>query len=50
MKTVFNKIGHQKLPKEKIIAKEQDILRSIGFKIGAPTPLEFITSTIEAIP
>ncbi len=50
MKTVFNKIGHQKLPKEKIIAKEQDILRSLGFKIGAPTSLEFITSTIEAVP
>jgi hypothetical protein len=51
MKTVFNKIGHTKIPQEAILHKEQEILCTIGFKIGgAPTPLEFITSFIEAIP
>lgn len=44
LKTVFNKIGHTKIPQEVILAKEQDILKALGFKIGgAPTPYEFIT-------
>ena len=51
MKTVFLKIGHEKIPVAVIVAREQDILRSLGFKIGgAPTPLEFIGSLIESIP
>lgn len=51
MKTVFNKIGHTKIPEETIVDKELEILRTLSFKIGgAPTPLEFITSTIEGIP
>lgn len=44
MRTVFNKIGHQKIPKEAILAREVEILRVLGFKVGSgPTPLEFLT-------
>lgn len=51
MKTVFNKIGHSKIPVESILRKEQDILRTIGFRIGgAPTPLEIIQNIIESEP
>ena len=42
MKTVFSKIGHTKIPVEVLRAKELEILREIGFKLGAPTPLEFL--------
>ena len=50
MKTVFNKIGHQKIPVDLIRAKELEILRVLGFKIGAsPTPIEFLTKYIEQI-
>lgn len=51
LKTVFNKIGHTKIPQGDILAMEMKILQTLGFKIGgAPTPLEFITSTMETIP
>ena len=51
LKTVFNKIGHTKIPKEAIVATEMRILQALGFKIGgAPNPLEFITATMETIP
>jgi hypothetical protein len=50
MKTVFNKIGHKKISVDAIRAKELDILRAIGFMIGAaPTPLEFLEKYIEEI-
>ena len=42
MKTVFNKIGHQKISVDIIREKELEILRVLGFKLGAPTPLEFL--------
>lgn len=42
MKTVFNKIGHSKISVDAIRAKEIEILRVIGFKVGClPTVLEF---------
>jgi hypothetical protein len=48
---VFNKIGHTKIPQEAILATEMRILQALGFKVGgAPTPLEFITATMETIP
>lgn len=51
LKTVFNKIGHTKIPQEDILATEMKILQALGFKVGgAPTPLEFITSTMETVP
>ena len=51
LKTVFNKIGHTKIPQEAIIATEMKILLCLGFKIGScPSPLEFITSIMETVP
>ncbi len=50
MKTVFNKIGHQKISVDAIRNKEMDILRALGFQLGGyPTPLEFLTSYVEKI-
>jgi len=46
LKTVFNKIGHQKITTESIREKEIEILRALGFKIGAPTQLEFLEKYI----
>ncbi len=49
-KTVFNKIGHSKISQDAILTTEMKILQTLGFKIGAaPTPLEFITSTMETV-
>ena len=42
MKTVYNKIAHKKISIEVLRAKELDILRELGFKLGAPTALEFL--------
>ena len=50
MKTVFNKIGHKKIAVDAIRAKELEILRAIGFMVGAaPTPLEFLEKYIEEV-
>lgn len=49
MKTVFNKIGHTKIPVDSIRAKELEILRVLGFKLGAPTVLEFLDRYISEI-
>ena len=49
MKTVYNKIAHKKVSVEAIRAKEIDILRALGFKLGAPTPLEFLEKYIEEV-
>lgn len=49
MKTVFNKIGHKKIAVETIRERETDILRVLGFKIGAPTTLEFLEKYIDQV-
>jgi len=50
MRTVFNKIGHCKISEKDILAREKDILISLGFKIGGlPTPLEFLDIYVEKI-
>ena len=50
MKTVFNKIGHQKVSVDSIRAKEMEILRKLEFMIGSsPTPLEFLQNYIEKL-
>ena len=50
MKTVFNKIGHKKVSVDAIRAKELEILRAIGFMVGAaPSPLEFLEKYIEEV-
>ena len=50
MKTVFNKIGHSKVPEDSIKNCELEILKALSFKVGAPTPYEFITSIFESVP
>lgn len=50
MKTVFNKIGHKKIAVDSIRAKELEILRAIGFMVGAaPSPMEFLEKYIEEV-
>jgi Cyclin, N-terminal domain len=51
MRTVFNKIGHQKLTPQAIIERESEILLALSFKIGgAPTSYEFVTMMMECVP
>ena len=42
MKTVFEKIAHKKLEISKIKTLELDIMKSIEYKIHAPTVLDFL--------
>lgn len=42
MKTVYEKIAHKKLEIEKIKSLELDIMKSINYKIHAPTVLDFL--------
>ncbi len=49
MKTVFNKIGHKKLPKESILTRELEILRLLDFRLSTPTPLEFLERYIDDV-
>jgi|LauGreDrversion4_2_1035121.scaffolds.fasta_scaffold320629_1 hypothetical protein len=42
MKTILNKIGHGKFSLRSVLERELDILRTIEFRIGSPTMLEFI--------
>jgi len=42
MKTIVAKIGHSKFRREVIEKKELDILKSVQYKVGAPTVLEFL--------
>ena len=42
MKMVFEKIAHKKLPVERIKALEMDILKTIKYRIPAPTSLDFL--------
>lgn len=42
MKMVFEKIAHKKLPIEKIKQMELEILKTIHYKIPAPTVLDFL--------
>jgi hypothetical protein len=50
MNTVFNKIGHKKISIDAIRAREMDILRTLGFKVGAlPTQLEFLERYMDEV-
>jgi len=42
MKMVFEKIAHKKLPVERIKQLEMDILKTIKYRIPAPTSLDFL--------
>ena len=50
LKTVVAKIGHDKIAPQPILAREQDILQTLGFQVGGTSPLEFIGSFIESSP
>jgi hypothetical protein len=48
MKTIFNKIGHKKIPVDAIRAKEEDILRALDFKVGGfASSFEFLDRYID---
>jgi len=48
MKTVFNKIGHKKISVDAIRARELEVLRTLGFKVGAsPTSFEFLEKYVD---
>ena len=50
MKTIFNKVGHQKVPVEAIRAKELEILRALEFKVGSfASSFEFLDRYVEDI-
>lgn len=42
MRTVINKIGHGKFTVKQVTSKELEIMRTLEFRLGAPTILEFI--------
>jgi hypothetical protein len=42
MKTIINKIGHGKFTLSGVLDREVKMLRTIEFRIGSPTILEFI--------
>ena len=47
MKTLLNKIGHNKFDRKAIEEKEIEILQALSFKVGSPTIKEFIDRCIE---
>lgn len=49
MKTVINKIGHNKFNLRQVEEKELEILRVIGYKVGAPTLKEFLDRYLEEL-
>jgi Cyclin, N-terminal domain len=49
MKMVYEKIAHKKLPIEKIKTLEMDVLKSINYKIAAPTSLDFLKAYLKQV-
>lgn len=49
MRTIINKIGHNKFEIPFIEDKELELLKTIGFKIGAPTVKEFLDRYCEEL-
>jgi hypothetical protein len=49
MKTVINKIGHNKFSLRQVEEKELEILRVIGYRVGAPTIKEFLDRYLEEL-
>ena len=42
MRTIINKIGHGKFTVKQVTQRELDILRTLEFRVGSPSILEFI--------
>jgi hypothetical protein len=49
MRTVVNKIGHNKFELRQIEEKELEILKVLGYKIGYPTVKEFLDRFMEEL-
>lgn len=49
MKTIINKIGHNKFSQEQIQEKEIEVLKALSFKIGTPTVKEHLDRLYEEI-
>lgn len=49
MRTVINKIGHNKFELRAIEEKELQILKVLGYKIGSPTVKEFLDRFLEEV-
>jgi hypothetical protein len=49
MRTVINKIGHNKFTQQQIQEKEIEILKALSFKVGAPTVKEHLDRYYEEI-
>jgi hypothetical protein len=49
MKMVHEKIGHRKIPVEKIKAIELEFLQAIHYKIAAPSVLDFVKYYLRAV-
>ena len=50
MQTVFNKVGHKKVPIDDIRLKELEILRALDFKLGSfASSFEFLERYIDGI-
>jgi Cyclin, N-terminal domain len=47
MNTIYDKIGHQRLPKSYLINIEKRILQAIEYKVCIPTVLDFLDPLIE---
>ncbi len=47
MRTILNKIGHNKFTKQQIEDQEMKMLKTLGFKLSAPTTLEFLERYLE---
>jgi len=49
MKMVFEKIAHKKLPIEKIKSMELEMLKTIKYRISAPTVIEFLKINLKEV-
>lgn len=49
MKTVINKIGHNKFELTQVQEKELEMLKVLGYKIGAPTVKEYMDRMLEQL-
>lgn len=50
MRTIYGKVGHQKISVESIVEKEMEILRALDFKVSTvSTPLHFLEFYIDQI-
>ena len=49
MKTIINKIGHNKFDIKSIEQRELEILTALGFKVGAPTVKEYLDKFTEEL-